>query len=44
MKTQRPFTYSLLAVLLAGVSATSMAEEKFTFLTNWYAQAEHGGF
>jgi NitT/TauT family transport system substrate-binding protein len=29
---------------LAGVSASGMAEEKFTFLTNWYAQAEHGGF
>jgi hypothetical protein len=27
-----------------GVSASGMAEEKFTFLTNWYAQAEHGGF
>ena len=44
MKTQRPFTYSLLAMLLAGVSTSGMAEEKFTFLTNWYAQAEHGGF
>lgn len=32
---------SLLLVL--GVTAAH-AEEKFIFLTNWYAQAEHGGF
>src|SRR5688572_8943025 len=44
MKIRRTPAYTLLALLLAGVSATSMAEEKFTFLTNWYAQAEHGGF
>ncbi len=25
-------------------SASCFAAEKFTFLTNWYAQAEHGGF
>ncbi|WP_428979264.1 ABC transporter substrate-binding protein [Erwinia pyri] len=37
-------TYSLIALLLAGSSFPSMAAEKFTFLTNWYAQAEHGGF
>jgi NitT/TauT family transport system substrate-binding protein len=23
---------------------TAMAQEKFTFITNWFAQAEHGGF
>jgi len=44
MKIRRLPTYTLPALLLAGVSTTSMAEEKFTFLTNWYAQAEHGGF
>lgn len=44
MKLRRSPTYTLLALLLSGVSASSMAEEKFTFLTNWYAQAEHGGF
>ena len=32
---------SLLLVLGA---AAAHAEEKFIFLTNWYAQAEHGGF
>ncbi|TAG65797.1 MAG: ABC transporter substrate-binding protein, partial [Burkholderiales bacterium] len=25
-------------------SAGASAQEKFTYLTNWYAQAEHGGF
>ena len=25
-------------------SACAQADEKFVFLTNWYAQAEHGGF
>ena len=30
------------ALALAAASAT--AQEKFTYLTNWYAQAEHGGF
>ena len=32
-----------LAVAALGASA-AQAQEKFTFLTNWYAQAEHGGF
>ncbi len=32
------------AALTWGASATSHAQEKFTFLTNWYAIAEHGGF
>ena len=29
---------------LWGASAPALAQEKFTFLTNWYAIAEHGGF
>jgi NitT/TauT family transport system substrate-binding protein len=33
----------LIAVLLAAAGA-AQAQEKFTFMTNWYAQAEHGGF
>jgi len=44
MKKLRTPSYTLLALLLASVSTASMAEEKFVFLTNWYAQAEHGGF
>lgn len=32
----------LAAALLAG--SAHAAEEKFVFLTNWYAEAEHGGF
>jgi NitT/TauT family transport system substrate-binding protein len=31
------------ASTLAAV-ASAQAQEKFTFLTNWFAQAEHGGF
>jgi hypothetical protein len=33
MKIGRKSTFSLLALMLAGVSASGMAEEKFTFLT-----------
>jgi NitT/TauT family transport system substrate-binding protein len=29
---------------LWGSGAPALAQEKFTFLTNWYAIAEHGGF
>ncbi|MFT3814404.1 MAG: ABC transporter substrate-binding protein [Acidovorax sp.] len=32
------------AVLACGLNGASRAEEKFVYLTNWYAQAEHGGF
>jgi NitT/TauT family transport system substrate-binding protein len=33
-------------MLAAGLvlAGAAQAEEKFTYLTNWYAQAEHGGF
>ncbi|MDZ7865684.1 ABC transporter substrate-binding protein [Acidovorax sp.] len=32
------------ALLAVGAIGTSQAQEKFTYMTNWYAQAEHGGF
>ena len=33
------------AITLAAVATTAAhAQEKFTYMTNWYAQAEHGGF
>jgi NitT/TauT family transport system substrate-binding protein len=35
-------TLAAVAALLAAGAAH--AQEKFTYLTNWYAQAEHGGF
>ncbi len=38
------FTRSLLLVSLLAVHGTSHALDKLVFLTNWYAQAEHGGF
>ncbi|WP_291020850.1 ABC transporter substrate-binding protein [Hydrogenophaga sp.] len=34
-----------LAVSVLGLAASGAhAQEKFTYMTNWYAQAEHGGF
>jgi NitT/TauT family transport system substrate-binding protein len=39
------FTRTLLAAACGlVVSAGAMAQEKITYMTNWYAQAEHGGF
>ena len=36
---------ALLAIGAVGtMSSTAHAQEKFTYMTNWYAQAEHGGF
>jgi len=38
-------TRSLLAAAAAlAFAGAAQAQEKFTYLTNWYAQAEHGGF
>ena len=34
----------LAAVLVAAAAAPALAQDKITFLTSWYAQAEHGGF
>ena len=39
----RPFLPVVLAVAMLAAFA-AQAQEKFTYLTNWYAQAEHGGF
>ncbi len=46
MEVKNLVNRSLLAVLVAGASSSfAYAEEaSFTFITNWYAQAEHGGF
>ncbi len=41
------FTPTRLAGLLLaslGAAASAQAQEKFSYTTNWYAQAEHGGF
>ena len=32
------------AVLALGLGTTAHAQEAFTYVTNWYAQAEHGGY
>lgn len=47
IETLRRARSSVAALLFAlGMfgSGSTPAEEKFVFLTNWYAQAEHGGF
>lgn len=41
-KLLKPLTCA--AMLACGLSALGHAEEKFVYMTNWYAQAEHGGF
>jgi NitT/TauT family transport system substrate-binding protein len=35
---------TLLVAAALTVTASAQAQEKFTYMTNWYAQAEHGGF
>ena len=40
----RPAHRALIAAALLAGAATAQAQEKFTYMTNWYAQAEHGGF
>jgi NitT/TauT family transport system substrate-binding protein len=37
-------TRAIGATLLGLAAAGAGAQEKFTYMTNWYAQAEHGGF
>ena len=32
------------ALALLAAAAPAQAQDKFTYMTNWYAQAEHGGF
>ena len=41
---RRALLSALAATALAPALATAQSPEKFVFLTNWYAQAEHGGF
>jgi NitT/TauT family transport system substrate-binding protein len=38
---RRVFAVCLLAL---GAVGSAQAQEQFTYMTNWYAQAEHGGF
>jgi NitT/TauT family transport system substrate-binding protein len=46
MKTTASRLTALASAVLLGLGAasTAQAQEKFTYMTNWYAQAEHGGF
>ncbi|MBL8380921.1 MAG: ABC transporter substrate-binding protein [Burkholderiales bacterium] len=36
--------FLLTAFVAAGLAAPALAQDKVTFMTSWYAQAEHGGF
>ena len=40
----RPLRALLAGALAAGALGAQAAEEKFVYMTNWFAQAEHGGF
>lgn len=41
---KRCFRSAAVAALLAAGASLSWAQDKVTFMTSWYAQAEHGGF
>ena len=41
---KRPYFLGLVAAFSASLSLAAHAQEKFVYLTNWFAQAEHGGF
>jgi len=43
LRNGRRAPFVLLALALCSATA-AQAQEKFVYLTNWYAQAEHGGF
>ena len=34
----------LTSLVLAATATAAQAQDKVTFLTSWYAQAEHGGY
>jgi NitT/TauT family transport system substrate-binding protein len=47
MFTRKTMSKAVATLVVAGFSALSLsaaAQTKVTYLTNWYAQAEHGGF
>ncbi len=45
LSSHRPIHRVFAACLLAfGAVGSAQAQEQFTYMTNWYAQAEHGGF
>ena len=41
---KRLYFLGLVAAFSASLSSAAHAQEKFVYLTNWFAQAEHGGF
>ncbi len=43
MNTTFTRTFAACALML-GAASLAQAQEKLTYMTNWYAQAEHGGF
>ena len=43
-KQTRSSLMALAALATLGTTLHAQAQEKFSYTTNWYAQAEHGGF
>ena len=39
-----PLSRAIAATLAVLAGGPALAEEKFVYMTNWFAQAEHGGF
>lgn len=44
MTCVRKFVGLIGLLIAAGLSSPSLAADKLTFMTSWYAQAEHGGY
>ena len=40
----RPLTRALVGACVLVAAAPAFADEKFIYMTNWFAEAEHGGF
>ncbi len=40
----RPLTRALVGACVFVAAAPAFADEKFVYMTNWFAEAEHGGF
>ena len=40
----RPLTRALVGACVFVAAVPAFADEKFVYMTNWFAEAEHGGF
>jgi NitT/TauT family transport system substrate-binding protein len=44
MTLVKTLKHAAVALAVGAAASQAFAQEKFTFMSNWYAQAEHGGF